>query len=106
MTRGWVERYIQPRPTEQTLTVVRVQVADQTCPECGSADIRRYPIANEHGARIATKCQSCLHTLRIDRPREEDDWPPFRPMTYEWEAAASERATRELLQKEIAAREK
>jgi hypothetical protein len=106
MSGAWVERYIQPRPTEQTLTVDRVPVSGLTCHECGGEDVRRYPIANEYGARIATKCQTCLHTLRIERPSEEDKWPPFRPMTYEWEASASERATRDLLEKEMADREK
>lgn len=94
---SWVQRYYFPRPTELRLTVERTKVEGATCPACGSNDVRRYPIANEHGARMATKCQACLHVLKIERPGPDDIWPPFRSVTYDWEPSLAERASRELL---------
>ena len=97
---SWEHRYTFQRPTEQRLYVERVPVPGLTCPTCGSDDIRRYPIANHLGPRIATKCQACFTSLAIDRPTEEDNWPPFRSVTYDWEASLSERASRELLRRD------
>jgi hypothetical protein len=93
----WLQRYINPRPTAEQLVVPRAIVEGATCPKCGGDDINRYPVSNEHGARMATKCQSCLYTLKIERPLVEDNWPPFRPVTYDWKASPSERATRDAL---------
>jgi predicted RNA-binding Zn-ribbon protein involved in translation (DUF1610 family) len=93
----WLQRYVNPRPTADQLIVPREAVEGATCPKCGSGDVARYPVSNEHGARMATKCQACLHTLKIERPLVEDNWPPFRPVTYDWKASPSERATRDAL---------
>ena len=92
---GWQQRYTQQRPADERVYVERVPVAGMTCPQCGGADIRRYPISNHFGPRMATKCQTCLHSLAIDRPTEADNWPPFRAVTYDWEASPAERAARE-----------
>jgi hypothetical protein len=93
---SWEHRYTYSRPTEQQLFVTREPV-DATCPKCGGTDVARYPIANHLGPRIATKCQACLTSLAIDRPTAADNWPPFRSVTYDWEASLGERASRELL---------
>ncbi|MDT7726558.1 MAG: hypothetical protein QOI21_3134 [Actinomycetota bacterium] len=93
---GWQHRYTQQPPAEAQIYVERVPVPGLTCPSCGGEDIRRYPIANHFGPRMATKCQTCLYALAIDRPKEEDNWPPFRAVTYDWEASPAERASREL----------
>jgi hypothetical protein len=90
--KTWVENYIQGPP--ERLSVERVPVDAGPCPQCGSEDIRRYPIGCVWGARMVTKCQACLHTLEIERPQRADSWPPFRSLTYEWEPAPSERASR------------
>jgi hypothetical protein len=92
---SWVQRYIQPRPTSRP-EVPRTSV-DGACPECGAADIERYPVATAHGARMATKCQSCLHILLVERPGPDDAWPPFRAMTYDWDASIAERASRDTM---------
>jgi hypothetical protein len=95
--RSWVESYIQGPPA--TLNVERVAVDAGPCPECGSEDIRRYPIGCVWGARMVTKCQGCLHSLEIERPQSADSWPPFRPLTLDWEPAPSERASRDKLER-------
>lgn len=95
--KSWVERYIQATPQDDQLTVERVSVEGATCPECGGKDVRRYPIGCGWGARMAVKCQDCLHTLALERPGPDDEWPPFRPLTYDWEASPSERASRDAL---------
>jgi hypothetical protein len=95
---SWVERYIQMSPPEGELRVERVPVEGATCPECGGGDVRRYPVSAYVGARIAVKCQDCLHTLSLTRPAAEDNWPAFRSVTYDWEASPSERAARALLE--------
>jgi vanillate/4-hydroxybenzoate decarboxylase subunit D len=50
------------RPEELTLTVERTAVA-LTCPECGSKDVRRYPVVAEEGWMQVVKCQDCFHSL-------------------------------------------
>lgn len=92
---GWIERYIAPRPEQARPEVERVPVAGVTCPQCGSDDVRRYPIASHQGPRMATKCQACLHALTVERPAAADNWPPFRALTYDWPASPAERASRE-----------
>lgn len=92
----WYARYTQQAPVEERVYVTRAEVPDAKCPECASEDVRRYPIANHFGPRMVTKCQSCFHVLALDRPSAEDNWPPFRAVTYDWEASPSERASREL----------
>jgi hypothetical protein len=100
---AWNHRYTQtPRP-EARLYVERVPVAGLTCPNCASTDIRRYPIANQFGPRMATTCQACLTQLKVERPVEADNWPPFRPVTYDWPASAGERAARDALERELSA---
>lgn len=99
---SWVDRYIQPFPAEEQLTVVREPVPGATCPECGSDDVRRYPVATHQAARMVTKCQACLYSLAVDRPTEHDRWPAFRAVTYDWEASPAERASRDRLEREIA----
>ena len=81
-----VERLVFPNPTEEFLSVERVKV-DATCPECGSGDVARYPVANYLGPRMATKCQDCLHVLSYEIPKPEDMWPPFRSAAYDWPAS-------------------
>ena len=75
--------FLDPRPTEAYLHVARKPV-DATCPACASRDVRRYPVVAALGPRIVTKCQDCFHVLALDRPRPEDDWPPFRAVAYDW----------------------
>lgn len=98
---SWVERYIQPRPSEERPTVVRTKVPGLRCPACGSDDVRRYPVASHQAARMATKCQGCLHTLALERPTADDGWPAFRSITYDWPASPAERASRDLTDREL-----
>ena len=97
---SWVDRYIRSRPTEQHPEVQRVVVEGATCPICSGHNVRRYPVACHQGARMATKCQDCLHTLSLQRPTAGDLWPAFRSVTYDWEASPAERATRDALERE------
>lgn len=90
---SWAARYIQDPPSQRP-EVPRERVDGVTCEKCGGTDIQRYPVSCVHGARIATKCQGCLHIVALERPTAEDMWPPFRSATYDWEASLSERAAR------------
>lgn len=63
---------------------VERQPVEEVCPKCKGTDVRRYPVAAALGPRIAIKCQDCFHVLRLERPRREDGWPPFRPRTLGW----------------------
>jgi hypothetical protein len=38
----------------------------------------------------------------MDRPTDEDNWPPFRSVTYDWKASPGERAARDALLRELA----
>jgi vanillate/4-hydroxybenzoate decarboxylase subunit D len=48
-----------PRPTEPFVSVTKEPV-DGACPECGSRDLKAYPVLSEGGWWNVTKCQSCL----------------------------------------------
>ena len=91
---AWYERYIFAPPSESNLVLERVQV-EGACPECGGHDIRQYPIANYLGPRIVTKCQDCMGVVEMRKPRPDEHWPPFRAVTYDWDASPSERAARD-----------
>jgi hypothetical protein len=91
---NWTSRYISSTPSREELVVPRAQIDGATCPQCGGTDIQRYPVACAVGARMATTCQTCLDVLKLERPTAEDDWPPFRAATYDWEASLCERASR------------
>lgn len=93
---SWMERYIYPRPTEERIYVERVLVDGVQCPRCQSSDVRRYPIANYLGPRIVTKCQDCFYVLSIEIPGPNDNWPPFRSVSFDWPASLAERASREI----------
>jgi hypothetical protein len=47
---------------------------------------------------MVVKCQSCMHTVRIERPGADDAWPPFRAVTRDWDASPAESVTRRLLE--------
>ncbi|MFC8381305.1 MULTISPECIES: hypothetical protein [Nocardia] len=36
---------------------------DGTCPRCGAADLRAYPVVAEQGWVQVVKCQHCLHSV-------------------------------------------
>jgi len=48
--------------TEAELEPVKVPV-DGTCPECGAADLREYPILGADGWFEVVKCQQCLASV-------------------------------------------
>jgi hypothetical protein len=87
---SWLDRMIYARPTEERIYAVRTPVEGVTCPACGSDDVRRYPIANHLGPRMTTTCQACLHVLSVERPTLDDSWPPFRAVTFDWDASPAE----------------
>lgn len=78
-----VDRLLFQAPHEEKVFVERVTV-DLSCPECGSDDVRRYPVANFIGPRMVTKCQDCFHHVSVDVPTEDDHWPPWRSATLDW----------------------
>lgn len=53
---------IYPRPTEEFLFVEKKDVAAR-CPECGSANVKEYPVVSEGGWWEVRKCQDCLASL-------------------------------------------
>ncbi len=54
--------HVFARPEEPYLYVERIDV-EGTCPECGSEDLKTYPVLSEGGWWQVTKCQSCLCSL-------------------------------------------
>jgi len=42
---------------------------------------------------MVVKCQACFHQLAVEKPKDEDNWPPFRAVAYDWEPSPSERAS-------------
>jgi hypothetical protein len=90
---GVNDRMIFQTPGSGEMYVVKQPVEGETCHECGSTDIARYPVGHYKGPRIVTKCQACYHSLTVDVPREADNWPPFRALSYDWEASPAERAS-------------
>jgi ssDNA-binding Zn-finger/Zn-ribbon topoisomerase 1 len=89
---GINDRMIFVTPPADAMTVVKAKVEGQTCPQCGSGDVARYPVGHFLGPRIVTKCQACYHSLAVDVPTEADQWPPFRPLTYAWDPSPAEHA--------------
>jgi ssDNA-binding Zn-finger/Zn-ribbon topoisomerase 1 len=87
------DRMIFTTPDADQMVVEKVAVEGETCPECGGTDVRRYPVGWFKGPRMVVKCQDCYHSLRVERPLPEDNWPPFKTATYDWEASPSERAS-------------
>lgn len=96
---SWASRYIQATPAAEDLVVPRERINNVTCDACGGSHVERYPIACSYGARMAVKCQTCLAVLRLERPQAEDNWPPFRAATFDWDASPAERATRSELER-------
>lgn len=57
-----------PRPNAERLYVER-QAVDASCPECGSADVKAYPVLSEGGWWHVEKCQDCLASIsRVPAP--------------------------------------
>lgn len=90
---GVNDRMIFQTPGSEEMRVIKQSVEGQKCPECGSTDIARYPVGHYKGPRIVTKCQACYHSLAVEVPQEADNWPPFRTLSYDWEASPAERAS-------------
>ena len=90
---GVNDRMIFQTPGPDQMYVKKQAVDGARCPECGSTDIKRYPVGHYLGPRIVTKCQSCYFSLAVDVPGESDNWPPFRPISYDWEPSPAERAS-------------
>ncbi|RAQ94470.1 hypothetical protein [Thermogemmatispora tikiterensis] len=57
---------VYPRSSEPFLFVHKEPVQGQ-CPECGSYNLRRYPVLSEGGWWLVTKCQDCLFSLERER---------------------------------------
>ena len=62
------------RPQESELFVEKVPVSGQ-CPECGSSNIKAYPVLSEGGWWKVQKCQDCLCSVERER------WGLFGSMT-------------------------
>jgi ssDNA-binding Zn-finger/Zn-ribbon topoisomerase 1 len=92
---GVNDRMIFSTPPAAAMVVEKVPVEGISCPKCGSDDIRRYPVGWVFGPRMTVKCQVCYYALSNDKPELEDNWPPFRTLTYDWEASLAERPTPE-----------
>jgi hypothetical protein len=95
---GINDRMIFATPSAEAMHVDRGPATGASCPECGGQDVHRYPVGSYKGPRMAVKCQACLHTLALERPALEDNWPPFRAATYDWEPSRAERSPTDLRQ--------
>ena len=78
-----IQHMVYPRPTEEFIYVKKEPV-DTKCPNCGSANVKKYPIIHHTGPRTVVKCQDCFHRLDMWYPKPEEMWPPFRPATEGW----------------------
>ena len=87
------DRMIFTTPPADEMVVRKQPVEGETCPKCGGDDVSRYPVGWYKGPRMVVKCQACYHSLRVERPALEDNWPPFRTATYDWQASPAERAS-------------
>lgn len=47
---------------------------DESCPRCGSDDVRSYPVNSEGGWFDVVKCQQCLRSIR------REPGPPLGPI--------------------------
>ena len=72
-----------PRPRERYVAVERIPVEGE-CPECGAAELSRYPAFTARGPKIVHKCQACFALAREEEPSLEEAHPPFWPMTRGW----------------------
>lgn len=54
------------RPQELTVSQVKEPV-EGICPQCASAELRRYPVNSEGGWFLVVKCQNCLHSVSRER---------------------------------------
>lgn len=54
-----------PRPQRTNLVVER-EPLDGECPECGAANLARYPVLSEGGWWHVVKCQTCLASIERD----------------------------------------
>jgi ssDNA-binding Zn-finger/Zn-ribbon topoisomerase 1 len=81
-----LESLMPAPPSGERISVERKPV-DAECPECGSTNVARYPVANFIGPRMVTKCQDCFHSLAVDVPEPDDHWPPWRSATADWPAS-------------------
>ena len=88
------DRMIFTTPTAREMVVRKTSLPGRECPDCGGSDIARYPVGHYKGPRMVTKCQNCYHTLEVERPVLDDNWPPFRSATYDWEVSPVERVGR------------
>jgi len=90
---GVNDRMIFQTPGPEAMFVTKQPVQGRQCPACRSSEIARYPVGHYLGPRIVTKCQACYHSLEVDVPSEADNWPPFRALSYDWDASPAERAS-------------
>ena len=77
------ENIIYLRPSQKYIVQAREPV-DETCPECGSRNVAKYPIVHHLGPRITVTCQDCLYRLHLIMPTAKDRWPPYWPVTTGW----------------------
>jgi len=68
---------LYPRPEDEFIYVERESV-DVRCPNCGSKNIKKYPVLKARGWAVTTKCQDCWHELSLEYPRP---FGPFEPLT-------------------------
>jgi hypothetical protein len=91
---GFADRLIYTTPAgDEPLVVEKVHLEGVVCPQCGATEVSRYPIAYYTGPRIIEKCQACYAVVTLRRPVEADQWPPFRPATFDWSPSPAERAS-------------
>ncbi len=57
-----MSNFIAARPEDPTPVLEREAVEGE-CPACGATNLARYPVLSEGGWFMATKCQTCLHSV-------------------------------------------
>ena len=78
-----IEHIVYPRPEEEFI-YVKKQPVDEKCPECGSANVMRYPVVTYKGPLMVVKCQDCFYRLRYEKAKSEENWPPYQPVSIGW----------------------
>ena len=64
-------------PGPEEMYVAKEPVEGQECPQCGTSDVRRYPVGYYMGRGWSLSARPAT-SLAVDVPEEADNWPPFR----------------------------
>ncbi len=71
------------RPSEDFI-YEKLEPVSQSCPACGSANVKKYKVLKSNGWHRVTRCRDCFHYLAIT-PVEQS----FVPLTKGWKTSTA-----------------